>query len=1164
MQQATINALLNNAALLVILSVIYELTYHVFPRSFTKQVANGVLVTVTCIGIMSVPFKLTPGIVFDTRSILISVTALIFGPVTTIITIVPAIVFRLLQGGIGAVPGVAVILSSAGIGTLWRWWLNSKARKLRWYDVYFMGLAVHITMMACMLLIPYPENMTVVREVTLPIMLIYPVATVLLCLLLTKQQIFWQLRDELKQSEERFRMFFDKAPLAYQSLDIDGKIVDVNKQWLDALGYSRDEVIGKYFTGFLVPGSKEEFNKCFLQLKELGQVRHELEIIHKSGRSIVISFDGNIGFGNSGDYKQAYCILRDITEQKKAETEVRQSELKYRRLFATMTQGVVCQSADGKIISANPEAEKILGLTLDQIIKRSSEDPEWKTIREDGTKLPGSEHPSMVAKRTGKPCGPVVLGVFQPKLNTHIWLSVNATPIIEADGTLSQVYTIFQDITAEKKAKQDYQLLFASMVDGFALHEIICDPKGKPVDYRFLAVNPAFERIVGKKASEMIGRTVLEVLPGTESFWIETYGRVALTGESVTFENYAASTGKYFRVSAYQPAPMQFACTFSDDTSRVQAEEELFGTLARLRGLLNNSNSPIVIFDDKENIVESSAAAGKITDILQNEVIGDSMDQPGLSNIRANALRLLDDTAAAGQVIESTDVFEIDGEKRFFESRLFRIESNQPDEKLFGYLGIDVTARVMAEQALKESEEKYSSYIENAPYDVFVVDERGNYLESNKSASAITGYDREQLLNMNVRDVTAEESLDEAIQHFESLLKTGKMSAELKYRHKDGSIKWWTVDAVKISDNRFLGFSIDITDRKQAEEELINLNQRDFLTGVYNRRFFEASLMRMNAEKTLPLSIIIGDINGVKFINDAFGHSAGDKYIAETAMILQSCCREGDILARTGGDEFIILMPNTDNAAASEVVSNIKAAIEAFDAASANDIYQHSVSLGYATKVSTDEDINKIMKLAEGYMYQRKLLEHNSAHSALVASIKATMFEKSHETEEHAQRLISLSKAVGMALNLSQAELDELELLASLHDIGKVGIRDEILTKPSELNDLEWAEIKRHPEIGYRIAMTSPELAPIAEGILCHHEWWNGGGYPQGLSGESIPLLSRIVAVADAYDAMTNDRPYRKALDHEVAIERIKQNAGRQFDPKIAGIFTEIADDQAV
>jgi diguanylate cyclase (GGDEF)-like protein/PAS domain S-box-containing protein len=855
-------------------------------------------------------------------------------------------------------------------------------------------------------------------------------------------------------------------------------------------------------------------------------------------------------------YEEQFHMLYD--EQKKAATGMLQSEQKYSKLFETMAQGVVCQDADGRIISANPEAERILGLTLGQMTGKTSQDPGWKTIYENGSEMPGSEHPSMIAMRTGKPCGPVVLGVFQPKLNSHIWLSVSATPILESDGTLSQVYTIFQDITAEKKAKQDYQLLFSSMVDGFALHEIICDQNGKPADYRFLAVNPAFERIIGLKASEIIGKTVLEIMPGTEPYWIETYGKVALTGESVMFESYAASTGKHFRVIAYQPAPMQFACTFSDDTLRIQAEEKLFRTLARLRGLLDNSNSPIIVFDDKGSIVEMSAAAEKIIGLSRKEIYGRNIDHLGLSNILERALDLSDDTKAAGKMFESIDVFELDGEKRFFESRLFTIETNHANEELFGYLGIDVTARIMTEKALKESEEKYSSYIENAPYAVVVVDENGNYLESNRAASAITGYSREQILSMNIRDITAAESMDEAVHHFRLLLETGKMSAELKYIHEDGSTRWWTVDAVKISSNRFIGFSIDITDRKKAEEDLINLSKRDYLTGIYNRRFFESELIRMDDEKMLPLSIVIGDINCVKFINDAFGHAAGDKHIMETAMILEECCREGDILARTGGDEFTILMPNTDNAAASEVLRKMQDALTKYDSANVSSTYQHSVSLGCATKVSIDEDIKDIIKIAEGYMYQRKLLDHNSTHSTIVASIKATMFEKSHETEEHAQRLVSLSKAVGTTLGLSQAELDKLELLASLHDIGKVGIRDEILTKPDKLNDKEWAEIRRHPEIGYRIAKTSPELAPIAEGILCHHEWWDGSGYPQGICGESIPLISRIVAVVDAYDAMTNDRPYRKALEHKTALERIRQNAGTQFDPYIAEIFTGI------
>jgi len=301
-------------------------------------------------------------------------------------------------------------------------------------------------------------------------------------------------------------------------------------------------------------------------------------------------------------------------------------------------------------------------------------------------------------------------------------------------------------------------------------------------------------------------------------------------------------------------------------------------------------------------------------------------------------------------------------------------------------------------------------------------------------------------------------------------------------------------------------------------------------------------------ESQLPLSVIIGDINGLKLINDAFGHAEGDRLIIESAKIIEGCCRQDDILARIGGDEFGIIMPKTDSATALEVMQNIQTALKEFDSKNEIEMYRHSVSLGYATKEKIEEENWHILKTAEDHMYQRKLLEANSAHSAIIASIKATLFEKSHETEKHAERLVALSKAIGVALNLSQVELDKLELLATLHDIGKVGIRDYILTKPSKLSESEWAEMNRHPEIGYRIAMTSPELVPVAEGILYHHEWWNGSGYPKGLCGESIPLLSRIIAVVDAYDAMTNDRPYRKAMEPAAAVKIIRKNAGTQFD----------------
>jgi len=217
-----------------------------------------------------------------------------------------------------------------------------------------------------------------------------------------------------------------------------------------------------------------------------------------------------------------------------------------------------------------------------------------------------------------------------------------------------------------------------------------------------------------------------------------------------------------------------------------------------------------------------------------------------------------------------------------------------------------------------------------------------------------------------------------------------------------------------------------------------------------------------------------------------------------------------------------------------------------------------SISFGYATRTSLEESVESTFKVAEDLMYRRKILERKSLHSSVMCSIRATLFEKSHETEEHAQRLVDLSKQVGVILGLSDRELDELELSSALHDIGKMSIDQRILLKPGDLTANEWEQVKKHPETGCRIAMACMELSHIAEYILSHHERWDGKGYPHGLKGENIPLLSRIIAVVDAYDAMTQDRPYRKALSAEEAMAEVVRNAGTQFDPEIARVFIQV------
>ncbi|MGI5839719.1 MAG: HD domain-containing phosphohydrolase [bacterium] len=342
-------------------------------------------------------------------------------------------------------------------------------------------------------------------------------------------------------------------------------------------------------------------------------------------------------------------------------------------------------------------------------------------------------------------------------------------------------------------------------------------------------------------------------------------------------------------------------------------------------------------------------------------------------------------------------------------------------------------------------------------------------------------------------------------------------------------------------------------DRKENNERIRYMSYHDRLTGLFNKGFFEEETIRLDASRQLPVSVIIGDLNGLKFVNDAFGHQEGDAMLVRVADIMRASCRSEDIIARWGGDEFAVLLPQTSEEAALGIVKRMQ---EVFAATDITPI-KLSVALGSATKTEPGQNIRAVIKEAEDRMYRNKLLGR-SARSNIITSLGKSLWERSYETEEHALRLRDLALYLGRQMGLSAAKLDELSLLAMLHDIGKIGIPDEILRKQGPLTAEEFAIMRKHPEIGYRITSSAPELAPVSYGVMTHHENWDGSGYPHGLKGEEIPLIARIIAIIDAYDVMLHSQTYKRARSRAAALAEIEACAGTQFDPHLARHFLAV------
>lgn len=478
-------------------------------------------------------------------------------------------------------------------------------------------------------------------------------------------------------------------------------------------------------------------------------------------------------------------------------------------------------------------------------------------------------------------------------------------------------------------------------------------------------------------------------------------------------------------------------------------------------------------------------------------------------------------------------------------------------------LATDITDYKLAARDLQTEKERLKVTLHSIGDGVISTDKKGTVLMMNGVAESLTGWWQEEALGKplsKVFRILDEKDRQSQPDPIEQALKAAHgqglplFHAILLDRSGGECVVEYNSSPIKNIDGEVLGAVLvfrDRTQQKEREAEILYLSYHDHLTGLYNRAFFEKELSRLNTLRQMPLSVIIGDVNGLKIINDVFGHFEGDRLLQSVAKLLKGSCRSEDIIARWGGDEFVILLPQTPETTAGEICKRITSTCQTFYC----DRIHISIALGSATRVDPSEDTSLLLRRAEDNMYRTKLSEGKSVRSSIIASVKQTLLERGIESVENMDRLAAFCKQVGLAMALSDSEINELLLLAMLRDIGKVAISDSILKKTEELSPEEIAKLQQHTEIGYRISQSVPELVPIADSILSHHELWDGRGYPQGLRGGAIPLLARIVSITSTYVSLVSGSPRKAAVPPEQALQILADGSGTRFDPDILAIF---------
>jgi len=867
-------------------------------------------------------------------------------------------------------------------------------------------------------------------------------------------------------------------------------------------------------------------------------------------------------FSDNGSVIGSTCFVQDISERRKAEAALEQ-EMKFTNALLESIPGYLYVYDDaGRLIKWNNKHEKMTGYTADELSQMTMD--KWFE-GEDAVNVANA-----------------VKEVFETgygEVEANLLTKGGGKLLIRSNGVRMEIAgkTYFTgvglDISKQREnedAIRRSEAMLKATVSNISDVITILDENGI-IKYK----SPNITKLFGWDPNDLIGHSYLETAhPDDRDMLLKEFELLLQEdgAKAVVEYRYKNKDGSHsiIELSAVNllnnPDINGILANYNNITERKKMENELRESEERFSNLFARAPLGYQSLDFDGRINEVNEAWLMTLGYQSEEVIGKWFGDflaPEFVDVFRQRFPMF---KAAGKVHSEFEMLHKNGERRMvsFEGRIGHKVDGSFDKT--HCILQDITERIQAENALRESEEKYRLITENISDVIWVLNLTQNkFTYISPSIFQLRGITPEEAMNESMEEAFIPESLEIAREAIinntndfinnPSVMKT--LRQEFKQPCKDGTTVWVEVlGRYRYNSDgelELVGSSHDIQERKMAEEQILNIINHDQLTGIYNRRFYEDELKKIDIGSNLPIALVMVDVNGLKLINDAFGHQTGDLLLQKIANVLSKECDTDGIVSRIGGDEFILLLPRTDKEKVNKLIERIGESI----ANEKMDNVLLSVAIGFAVKHDMNYDMKEVFKEAEDDLYRHKITESSSMRSKTIELIMNSLFEKNKREMLHSQRVGELCEAIAGNMNLAKHDVNQMRIAGLMHDIGKIGIQDTILNKKGKLDHEEWDQIKRHSEIGYRILNSVSEFSEIATYVLEHQERWDGRGYPNGLKGEEISIQARIIAVADSYDAMTSDRAYRKSLSDEEAVGEIEKYSGTQFDPDIVRIFVD-------